>query len=595
MPPKTISDLVLEYREALDRQDAEATARLAIEYNRVLGYLLPMQESLLAEIESRRARGEEVSRTDVYRLARFRRLYYEIEAEMQRYGQYVIAEAAAGVPSAVELGFEAAERYVEMTLSPLPSQARRGIMGTFQRMPAEAVESLVGALQEDSPLWTDTLASFGKGLANKIGGALVRNIVMGRNALDAAKELETLWGIPLSRARTITRTEFLRAHRLASLATYRRNSHIVSGWVWWAHLDEKVCMACLGLHGQEFPLSEPMGDHPNGRCVMLPKTVSFAELGLEGLEDLETSAYTLVRPGEGLEWFQGLPETAPRGKPSKAGLLGQAKYEAWRKGLFELSDLIVRRSHPKWGTTYTEASLYEVLAKNKALDKAAKMGVVVKRPPKKKTPPKLEPSKPDTAYRSFSSPEEAMEWGRKAFAEWYDSLTEEERAGLLDYQSVGYSEINEYLRGQRGSITESGKKSLEGVDSAVRHPIPEDIIVYRGCAPDWVLEQTGATDPQRLEGLVVHDNGFMSTSLARIVSEKFISGKDDQFLFRIRVPQGTRAAFMGHGFSPVLGPLEVEVLLPRGTKLRIIETKRISLGPRFADQPAYLIEAELEP
>jgi len=239
---------------------------------------------------------------------------------------------------------------VEASFTQLPPEAQ--IMATFNRLPSEAVEALVAALQESSPLYTKTLAAFGKDAARGIGDELLTHLVKGKNPVAAARAMHKAWGTPLTRALTISRTEMLRAYRGASLASYRANAHIVKSWIWFANLDESTCMSCVALHGTEFPLTESMDDHPNGRCCPVLKTVTMKELGLEGLPETGLD----ISPGDGVEWFKKLPEAQQRDM-MKAG-----KYEAWKAGKFELSQLSRATVHPDWGRMFSETPLRELVA-----------------------------------------------------------------------------------------------------------------------------------------------------------------------------------------------------------------------------------------
>jgi len=86
-------------------------------------------------------------------------------------------------------------------------------------------------------------------------------------------------GISLTKALTISRTESIRALREAQSQSFYENPNIVHEWQWQAALDDRTCIVCVLMHGQVFPYSKKLENHPNCRCVMVPKTLSWKELG----------------------------------------------------------------------------------------------------------------------------------------------------------------------------------------------------------------------------------------------------------------------------------------------------------------------------
>jgi hypothetical protein len=98
------------------------------------------------------------------------------------------------------------------------------------------------------------------------------------------------------------------------------------------------------MHGTEHTLDEDMDDHPNGRCSMVPITVSMADLGIDAPE-------TGLEVETGESWFRGQPESVQR------EMMGPGKYEAWRAGRYEFDALVTQSSDPRWGTTRTETTL----------------------------------------------------------------------------------------------------------------------------------------------------------------------------------------------------------------------------------------------
>jgi SPP1 gp7 family putative phage head morphogenesis protein len=117
-------------------------------------------------------------------------------------------------------------------------------------------------------------------VVNRMNGELSRTLaqglVEGRNPNELAKDLtDFIKGKNLNDAKTLARTEVIRAHHSATIAEYRRAG--VEGVKvraeWFTAGDNRVCPACEALEGQIFTLDEIEGLiplHPNCRCIALP-------------------------------------------------------------------------------------------------------------------------------------------------------------------------------------------------------------------------------------------------------------------------------------------------------------------------------------
>lgn len=329
--------------------EREHVQRLIASYRRVHDRLRGQADTLLAQLEAKRAKGQEIGKTEIRKMERYRYLMRSVEGEMQKFAAVIEAETQSGQVEMAHLATRQSAALVEASFSAVPPPVRADIMATFGVMPNEAVEALVEALQEDSALWTRTLSRYGAEAARGIGDTLVASVVAGKGPRATARDMRRAFGLPLSDALKISRTEHLRAHRLATLTSYRQNAHVVKGWIWHAELGPRTCMSCIAQHGSQFPLTETLDDHPNGRCAMVPVTVSFEELGLRGLPETRPD----IENGE--DWFGRQPEEVQR------AMMGPGKFEAWQAGQFQFSQLTAERRDPDWGRTLGEASLKSIL------------------------------------------------------------------------------------------------------------------------------------------------------------------------------------------------------------------------------------------
>ena len=87
---------------------------------------------------------------------------------------------------------------------------------------------------------------------------------------------------------TLSRTYIQAANNGARDAVYKANEDILKGYKRLATLDNRTCLQCALCDGIEYGLHEEKPDlpcHPRCRCLYLPKTKSFRELGLN-IDDL---------------------------------------------------------------------------------------------------------------------------------------------------------------------------------------------------------------------------------------------------------------------------------------------------------------------
>jgi len=334
-----IQDLIATFQTQTLALEAEATERLIESYRLIHQRLAAEQAELLA-----RFAGKEMTKAAIVKDAGYKRLLRNVQAEMDRYGAVIGDTVDIGRQQAAQLALDQAEALTRAALEGLPAQAQASIMATFNRMPREAVEALTAALHGDSPLVRLVLNDFGEKASKEIGQALLTNVAAGRHPTAIAREMVRAWGVPLTRANAISRTEHLRAHRSATIASYRQNAHIVKTWTWHAQLDTLTCMSCVAKHGTEWPLSETLDDHVSGRCGMIPNTPTWEELGFEGMPD--TAVH--VEPGE--SWFNELSEAEQR------KMMGPKIHDGWREGKVPFADLSKEVNHPDWGRSYVQAS-----------------------------------------------------------------------------------------------------------------------------------------------------------------------------------------------------------------------------------------------
>lgn len=319
----------------------------AVRYVRVYGQIFrdlgPMIETLQAEIALMDAPSFEAVTT----LARWKTLRRQIVEEVTKFGQFVDTDLTANAQQVIALGLEHGE---QMTLAGLPEPLAAAIRTQWNRLPVDAVRALMGFLSPGSPLHDALREQLGAAVAEGVEKALLRGLALGQNPRFVAEIIRREMGQALSWALRTARTSMLWAYREANRASYVANSDIVDGWVWHAKLgDGRTCMSCIAQHGTIHPPNEVLNDHHNGRCAMVPLTVSWESLGFTGLPDTRPQ----VQPGR--EWFAGLSDAEQRRR------MGPAMYEAWKDGKVKWEDLSRLHDDPVYGQMRVAPSLKALL------------------------------------------------------------------------------------------------------------------------------------------------------------------------------------------------------------------------------------------
>lgn len=164
-------------------------------------------------------------------------------------------------------------------------------------------------------------------------GELVRGVAAGSGPRDTAARIvdrcEGHFNGGLTRALVISRTETVDAHRAGGAAAHDANAELMVGWIWLCHLGPRVCRGCLAMHGTVHALDEPgPRDHQQGRCARVPKLKSWADLGVEGLDDLEPPDVT----PDADAFFAALSPDEQR------AILGDRGYRLWKAGKWPRSE-----------------------------------------------------------------------------------------------------------------------------------------------------------------------------------------------------------------------------------------------------------------
>ena len=284
----------------------------------------------------------------VYRLERLKALKRQIEDELRRYSNYLGPEIRSGIDDGLLLGEEHSRRLVQDAFRHLPPSGQQVVMGSWNRLPVEAIETIVGMTDPQSALSLGMAEQLGPKIAQGIQRQLIEGVLLGRNPRKVAGLMRKEFGVGMEWALRNSRTSMLYAYREAARSNYQANDHVVKGWIWYAELDDRTCPMCIGLHGSEHTLEETLNDHYNGRCAALPHTFTYRELGIP--VDEPRRDYV-----DGEAWLRANPQF-------QQGTLGKAGAEAFREGKFSLMDLVGEGEDPAYGRMIRQRALRDVIA-----------------------------------------------------------------------------------------------------------------------------------------------------------------------------------------------------------------------------------------
>jgi len=339
--------LAARFRADLLAQENRATSRMVRAYSAATARLNRDLARITKRIEEAQAAGEPLGISWLFQQERLASLKRETEAQVAAFARDAAQETAERQAQAVAAATEQAPQLVTAALGPGPASAIAGVNASFARLPTSALEELVGRLGDGSPL-RRLFGELPAMVSERLETALVAGLAGGMSPRVIAREAADGVNLGLNRALLISRTEVLRAHREASRRSYEANADILEGWVWTAQLGPRTCASCWALHGSFHSLDERLDEHPAGRCSAIPRTRSWQELGYFGIEDtrpeVEVGSDLFARQDEGLQ----------------RAVLGNAGFEAYRRGDVRLTDFVAQRDNPEFGTMRYARSLKAV-------------------------------------------------------------------------------------------------------------------------------------------------------------------------------------------------------------------------------------------
>ena len=292
-------------------------------------------EALEGRIAEREANGEPPSETILWMRQRIIDNIEQLGKNLKKFSIEGATITADGQLQSAILANDATPSLVEAAAGKKPAGVTLGTSWTS--LPDEALQAFVGMAGDGSPLAV-LFDAIPQVTTDAMQMALVQGISLGEGPRTVARRVRKAADIGRQRAETIARTEMIRASREAQRQLYTENGS-VTGYRRQATQDSRVCLACLALSGTLQATDTIMPSHPNCRCVMIPETLSWAEItGDSSIPDTRPKVAT------GEEILKGLtPLEAQQ-------ILGTARYNLYAEGL-PLSDMATVVPNADWGPT----------------------------------------------------------------------------------------------------------------------------------------------------------------------------------------------------------------------------------------------------
>ena len=231
------------------------------------------------------------------------------------------------------LANEASIGLVEAAAGRKPANVSLGSSWTM--LPDEQLQTFVGFSGDGSPLG-ELFATIPQVTTDAMTMAMVQGISLGEGPRTVARRVRKVADIGRQRAETIARTEMIRSAREVQRQLYTQNM-AVQGYRRQATQDSRVCLACLALSGTLHKTDEIMPSHPNCRCVMIPETLSWAEItGDSSIPDTRPEVASPERI------LAGLSES------DKLAIMGPQRYAMYKEGK-PLADFVQVIPNQEWG------------------------------------------------------------------------------------------------------------------------------------------------------------------------------------------------------------------------------------------------------
>ena len=326
--PSRVVSVMNEFKADLLGREA---AQVAVMVQRWRQVEVRLEGQIAALAQEATAMG--ATRGQIMRMERYMALLAQTRQQIGSYENYAEQTISQAQLEWGRLGMDEAAMAIQ------ESYWDAGLNVTFDRLPTQAVERMVGLAGDGSPLFDvlEKRALYPEAVQG-LTDALVQGVARGWNPTKTASRMADGLAGGLDKALTLARTEQLRVYRVASQDQYKA-SGVVTGYRRLSAHDDNVCAGCLAEDGQECELDLDFEAHPNCRCTTVPI--------VEGVDPPQWTA--------GGDWF------AEQDEETQRNILGPGRYELWQNG--QVADFRQFATHTQdetWGGAVVPTPLSEL-------------------------------------------------------------------------------------------------------------------------------------------------------------------------------------------------------------------------------------------
>lgn len=334
--PSPIIATANRHLRRLERSAATATRALQRKYATARDTLL----SRVNRLEDAMVK-QPLTHTELTQLNEFGQLFNSVETQLGPVGRRLSTASQAINSEAVGEGLSAGAKMGSL------AAGSEAILSPFL-IPGSTIFQASSLVSVNSPLFVRLSTLYGPDWAVFISSQFVSGVVNGwnpRRIANTIRQTVTI-AIPADMERII-RTAQLYAYREAQRNTWI-SSGVVDFWVWYAALDGRTCGSCWNNHGQQFPVTDMLNDHHNGRCTAIPHTIALPNFPARDLG---------IADGESI--FNGLSPSAQEAMAT-AGNWGP-QFRAYRAGAIDFSQMSRPYEDRTYGVMQAQASLVSIL------------------------------------------------------------------------------------------------------------------------------------------------------------------------------------------------------------------------------------------
>jgi hypothetical protein len=199
------------------------------------------------------------------------------------------------------------------------------------------------------------------------------------------------------------------------------------------------------------------------------------------------------------------------------------------------------------------------------------------------------------ADHDFSSPQDVeankrIQASLDKAAEPLKKFSKNDRHVLTMYSGNKFHQINEYLNGSMKdmensndvfdkAIVKESKQLIEKLDKLFTNSdLSEPLVTYRGISNKTLSKYPELVNALDTPGSEIEFPCFSSTSALPFMANNFTTDENGRMgrLLELQLPSGTKALFIAE--ESVL-PNEFEILVNRGTKFKVVETRYTDIIP----------------